>query len=387
MGNASSNHTVSLHLVLAAVLVITLFSFDPSGDVSADGRVTTFDTFGTEEPYIALTFDVTFDRGSGAQILDTLAAYRVQATFAVTGIWAQQNPDLVQRMVNEGHGLINHTFDHYSMTGDYTGSVIHEKTDPLTHDQVVDQLKRTEDIVLRQTGVDMKPYVRPPYGDYTEQTLAAMADAGYTYNIMWTVDTLGWHRRPINEVVQRTLDAAQPGANILMHVGHGSTDAAALPRMIEGLRSHGFNFATVQEFVEGRLADPNAPHLAPDPEQTRSRITQYWRENGGLLAFGYPMSTVYEEDGTFVQYFQRARLEQRRGQQPGEFEIHRTDLTARILRNHAGNQHFQQLDRRDNARCTTFEGTDYRVCGRLRYRWEDTGGPAADDNLTADASN
>lgn len=387
MGLAGSNSTHFIHLALAAMLVLSILSFTPFTDATAADRVTTFDTFNTEEPYVALTFDVTFDRGDGEQILNTLAAYGVKATFAVTGIWAKQNPDLMQRIVNEGHGLMNHTFDHLSMSGNYTGSVIHEKTDPLSHEEVVAQLQRTHDLVLQQTGVDMKPYVRPPYGDYTDQTLAAMADAGYTYNIMWTVDTDGWHARPVNEVVQKTLDAAQPGANILMHVGHGSTDGAALPRMIEELRARGFQFATVQEFVEGRLADPNAPHLAPDPERTKHRITQYWREHGGLLAFGYPLSNLYKENDTFVQYFQRARLELRRGAQPGEFEVHQSDLGAGELRDRSHGEQFTSMTRRDTGRCTVFENSNYRICGRLRYRWEDTGGPVYDETLTAETSN
>ncbi len=97
MGNASSNHSVPFHLGLAAILVITLFTFGPSGDASAAERVTTFDTFATEEPYVALTFDVTFDRGGGAQILDTLAAYGVQATFAVNLGPAESGPDAADR--------------------------------------------------------------------------------------------------------------------------------------------------------------------------------------------------------------------------------------------------------------------------------------------------
>lgn len=387
MGPALSNRTYSVHLALSAMLVLSILSFSPFDNATAAGRTTTFDTFDTDQPYIALTFDVTFDRGDGEQILNTLSAYGVRATFAITGIWAEQNPDLMRRIVNEGHGLMNHTFDHFSMTGDYTGSAIHEKTDPLTHEEVIDQLQRTHDLVLKQTGADMKPYVRPPYGDYTDETLAAMADAGYTYNIMWTVDTDGWHTRPVRDVVQTALDAAQPGANILMHVGHGSTDGAALPQIIEGLRQRGYQFATVEEFVEGHLADPDAPHLAPDPEQTRHRITHFWREHGGLLMFGYPLTGVYEEDDKFVQYFQRARLEQRRTDQAGEFEIHPTQITSRALRDHYRSEQFQSLSRRDTGKCTVFADSDYRICGRLRYRWEDTGGPVNDESLTAEASN
>jgi peptidoglycan-N-acetylglucosamine deacetylase len=255
-------------------------------DGGASERVTTYDTFDTEEPYIALTFDVTFDRGDGAHILDILLDRDVPATFAVTGVWALQNPDLMQRIVDEGHTLMNHTWDHPSFTGEYTGSMIHAQTPPLTAEQIIDQVERTDQLVQEQVGVEMRPYIRPPYGDYDDATLAALADAGYSVNVMWTVDTLGWYARPVAEVQQRALDAAQPGANILMHVGHGSTDGAALPGIIDGLRERGYSFATVHDFVEGFLG-PSAELVAlPETSMIHAGEMRFWWRLSGPLQPG-----------------------------------------------------------------------------------------------------
>ena len=66
---------------------------------------------------MALTFDAGADRGHAEQILDTLANYGVVASFGLTGHWAKENPDLVERMVAEGHMLFNHTYSHRSFTG------------------------------------------------------------------------------------------------------------------------------------------------------------------------------------------------------------------------------------------------------------------------------
>ncbi|HEY2593413.1 MAG TPA: polysaccharide deacetylase family protein, partial [Chloroflexota bacterium] len=66
---------------------------------------------------VALTFDAGADRGYAEAILDTLKTEGVPASFGMTGQWAQANPDLVQRMVAEGHRLINHTWEHRSWTG------------------------------------------------------------------------------------------------------------------------------------------------------------------------------------------------------------------------------------------------------------------------------
>ncbi len=356
--------SVRRFLVVIPILTLAL-AFTLSTSAEASERVTTFDTFETDEPYIALTFDVTFDRGDGETILNILAERDVRATFALTGVWAQDNPDLVRRMVDEGHDLMNHTWDHPSLTGEWTGSMIHDPTPPLGADEIIWQLHRTEDIVRDQVGVELRPYVRPPYGDYSDETQAAMADAGYTYNIMWTVDTLGWYAHPVEVVTQRALDSAQPGANILMHVGHGATDGAALPGIIDGLRSMGYEFATVEEFVEGRLAQPDAPHLRPEPAESREAFRTHWRDQGGLLEFGLPLTEIDEVDGIPVQYFQHARLEHRPGAEPGQYHVHaepHDSATARDVRSSAA---YAGLERNDDGRCLSYQNGDYRICGRL----------------------
>ena len=66
---------------------------------------------------VALTFDAGADTGYAAEILDLLRDEGIEATFGMTGVWAQANPELVQRMVAEGHQLMNHTWDHSSLTG------------------------------------------------------------------------------------------------------------------------------------------------------------------------------------------------------------------------------------------------------------------------------
>ena len=66
---------------------------------------------------VALTFDAGADRGYAEEILGTLEEYGVKASFAITGHWADENPDLVARMVEEGHQVFNHTWTHRSFTG------------------------------------------------------------------------------------------------------------------------------------------------------------------------------------------------------------------------------------------------------------------------------
>jgi hypothetical protein len=63
---------------------------------------------------------------------------------------------------------------------------------------------------------------------------------GYLYNVMWTVDSLGWNGLPADEIVERCLSLVEPGAIYIFHVGSASQDAAALQRVIDGLQEMGY---------------------------------------------------------------------------------------------------------------------------------------------------
>jgi peptidoglycan/xylan/chitin deacetylase (PgdA/CDA1 family) len=187
---------------------------------------------------VALTFDAGSDRGFAPQILDYLAAQGLRATFGMTGRWAEANPDLVRRMFVEGHVLMNHTYDHPHM-------------ETLTTAQRLSQLSRAESSVAVTTGSTstMRPWFRPPYGAYSGQVLVDVASVGYDYSVMWTVDSLGWQGLAPASVTRRCLDRAVPGAIYLLHVGAQSTDWAALPAIVDGLREEWYGFVTVPEVI------------------------------------------------------------------------------------------------------------------------------------------
>lgn len=192
---------------------------------------------------VLLTFDAGSDAGFTSQILDTLSANGIVAAFGITGRWAEQNSALLERIVNEGHDLINHTYDHGSFTGFSTGAP------SLTQAQRWDQLERAEAIVQDLTGASTKPYFRPPYGDYDASVNADAGARGYRYNVMWTVDSMGWNGYTTGQIVQRCLAQASPGAIYIFHVGSASQDAAALQQVIDGLRNAGYSFVPISAFA------------------------------------------------------------------------------------------------------------------------------------------
>ncbi len=192
---------------------------------------------------VVLTFDAGSDTGYTSQILDTLAANSTTAAFGITGRWAEQNSALLERIVSDGHELINHTYDHGSFTGNSTGAPA------LTQAQRWDQLERAEAIVQNISGATTKPYFRPPYGDYDDSVNTDVGARGYLYNVMWTVDSMGWNGFSAEQIVQRCLSQAEPGAIYIFHVGSASQDAAALQRVIDGLRAAGYEFVPLSSFA------------------------------------------------------------------------------------------------------------------------------------------
>lgn len=194
---------------------------------------------------VALTFDAGSDRGFAADILDTLAREHIAAAFGMTGSWAADNPDLVRRMVAEGHLLLNHTQDHRSFTG-YSTS-----TAPLTFEERLAELRGAEEVVRSVAHVELAPYFRPPYGDSDDGVLRDLAAAGYRWSILWTVDSLGWQGLTADAIVERCAQGAVPGAIYLFHVGSQSQDAAALGDLIALLRAAGYRFDRVDRFTTG----------------------------------------------------------------------------------------------------------------------------------------
>jgi peptidoglycan-N-acetylglucosamine deacetylase len=202
---------------------------------------------GSGRQEVALTFDAGEGAGYTEDILDLLAERGIQGSFGVTGQWAEQNPELIQRIVDEGHMLINHTYDHRSWTGVSPG------TEPLSAEERRAQLDQTEQIVLDISGYEMKPYFRFPYGDYDPEALVVLKEAGYDYTLWWSCDTMAWMESTPEEIAERCAQdnpqTGGPGAVILMHVAQEG-DWDALPVLIDEYEAAGYDFVTMEQLVQ-----------------------------------------------------------------------------------------------------------------------------------------
>lgn len=318
--------------------------------------------FDTTEPVIVLTFDAGADRGYAVQILDSLKAEGVRASFGMTGIWASQNPDLIRRINTEGHHLMNHSWDHPSFPA-------------ISSAERADQLKRTEDLIRGQIGVSLQPYFRSPFGEYNDAVLADLAANGYTVNVMWTVDTLGWNGYTVSQITSRVLNGATSGAIMLMHVGAASQDAAALPGIIDQLQARGYRFVTVADMVTGSAT---ARYFPETDHWISHGFLRYWQQYGGLAQFGYPLTDEFTRNGIIMQYFERARFEWHPGSWPARYDVLLgllgNEQTA--TRKAAGEVPFRRVTAASDANCTYFSETGHRLCSGFRSYWSRNGGLA-----------
>ncbi len=203
---------------------------------------------------VALTIDCGSDRGYAGSILDTLATRGVRCSFGVTGKWAEANPDLLRRMVNEGHHLINHTNTHPSFTGASTAG-----TGGQTYAQRKSQIEACEQIIVNLTGVSTKPWFRPPYGDLDSAALNLLGELGYRYNAMWTVDLLGWNGLTQDQIVSRAANNHGNGYIYMIHVGSASQEGPALSRVLSAIQANGYGFATLPNLLAGTGTTPPPP--------------------------------------------------------------------------------------------------------------------------------
>ncbi|MFB9877168.1 polysaccharide deacetylase family protein [Planobispora siamensis] len=183
---------------------------------------------------VALTFDDGPGEHTGA-LLDTLAAHRARATFFVLGGMVEQSGgEDLRRMVTDGHELGNHGWSHTALTG-------------LSRSGIRSELRRTQEIVERETGVRMT-LMRPPYGATDERVAAESRSQGLA-QILWSLDTMDWRDRDV-AVVSRRAAKATSGSIVLMHDIHLTT-VKAVPKLLENLAGKEFTFVTLSELYGG----------------------------------------------------------------------------------------------------------------------------------------
>jgi peptidoglycan-N-acetylmuramic acid deacetylase len=190
----------------------------------------------TEEKVIYLTFDCGYENGNTESILETLAAHEAPATFFIVGNYIETRPDLVQKMVDMGFTVGNHTYHHPDM-----GSI--QDTESFAR-----ELQSLEDAFRELTGTEMVKYYRPPQGKYSEENLQMAKDLGYE-TFFWSLAYVDWYvddQPTKEEAFSKLIPRIHPGAIVLLH-STSSTNAEILDELLTRWEEMGYTFRDLSQ--------------------------------------------------------------------------------------------------------------------------------------------
>ena len=184
-------------------------------------------------PRVALTCDDGPHRIYTRNLLDGLRERGVKATFFVVGENIPGNEDLIRQMEEDGHLIGNHTYDHADIS-------------KMSDEENCRELRKTSELVKQITG-HQTAYVRPPFGNWKESMDCRIS----MISVKWTIDTLDWKSKNVEEIIRKVMQQVSDHDIILMHDIHSSTVDAAL-QLIPKLIENGYQLVTVSEMAEAR---------------------------------------------------------------------------------------------------------------------------------------
>ena len=190
----------------------------------------------TNEKVLYLTFDAGYENGCTAKILDTLKEKQVPAAFFLVGNYIRQSPDLVRRMVAEGHTVGNHTMHHYDMS---------RLSDKAAFSK---ELTDLEALYKETVGQELPKFYRPPQGIYSEENLKMAQELGYK-TLFWSLAYVDWNNdsQPTREAAfAKLLPRTHNGAVVLLH-STSKTNAEILGELIDKWKAMGYRFGTLEE--------------------------------------------------------------------------------------------------------------------------------------------
>lgn len=188
---------------------------------------------------IWLTFDAGYENGYTAKILDVLKEKDVTATFFLVGHYLKTEPELVKRMVAEGHTVANHTSTHPDMSKLTGTAALKAELEPM------------ETLYREITGQELPRYYRPPQGKFSVNNLESAKELGYK-TVFWSLAYVDWNvnNQPSPQsAIEKLNSRIHNGAVVLLH-STSATNADILASLIDGWRAMGYEFGSIDELFE-----------------------------------------------------------------------------------------------------------------------------------------
>lgn len=209
----------------------------PVADVSAEelAQYNAYYMEETEEKVLYLTFDAGYENGNTPAILDALKKHNAPAAFFIVGHYLESSPDLVKRMIDEGHIVGNHSFHHPDMS-------------QMTKEQFQQELGELEQLYQQTFGQEMAKYYRPPQGKFSENNLKIAQELGYK-TCFWSLAYVDWNvdQQPSHEdAMDKLTRRVHPGAIVLLH-STSKTNGEILDQLLTKWEEMGYTFKSLSE--------------------------------------------------------------------------------------------------------------------------------------------
>ena len=213
----------------------------PTGNVSASelAKYNAWYVGDAEEKVLYLTFDAGYENGNTEAILDALKTHNAPAAFFVVGHYLESAPDLIKRMVEEGHTVGNHTYHHPDMSAISDMNAFRK------------EMEDVEALYREITGEDMVRYYRPPQGKYSTANLEMAKELGYQ-TFFWSLAYVDWYQdnQPTKEeAFAKLLPRVHPGAIVLLH-STSHTNAQILDELLTEWENMGYSFKPLSDLCE-----------------------------------------------------------------------------------------------------------------------------------------
>lgn len=213
----------------------------PAGNATIDDlkQYNAYYASDTDEKILYLTFDAGYENGNTPAILEALKKHQAPAVFFAVGNFIKDNPDLIKRMITEGHIVGNHTMTHPDMS------------QISSMESFQKELEGVEELYTSVTGEPMTKFYRPPRGVYSTENLSMAKELGYS-TFFWSLAYVDWiQEQPPSkeEAFQKLIPRIHPGAIVLLH-NTSSTNAAILDELLTKWEEMGYQFHSIKELTE-----------------------------------------------------------------------------------------------------------------------------------------
>ena len=224
---------LTFSLICTIIATGALLATENSLPVYSPEKIVPIYSVEREDNAISITFDCAWGSEDIESIIKTLSKHNCKATFFVLGTWAENNPDAIKKLVEAGHEIGCHSYNHIYYTS-------------LSANEILEDIKKCNDAII-SAGAPSPFLFRAPSGDYNNNVINTVHQSDMEY-VQWSVDSLDWRGLTCEQMLERIIPKTKSGDIILFHNDTAHT-AESLDKILTELEKKGFSFLKVSDLI------------------------------------------------------------------------------------------------------------------------------------------